>query len=341
MALGKDIAGASVVCDLSDMPHLLIAGATGSGKSVCMNTMITSILFRQTPDTCKMLMVDPKRVELATYDGIPHLLAPVVTDPKKAAGALKWVVEEMEKRYELFAASGVRNIEKYNEVMQADAQPGEPDQTLPFIVVFIDELADLMIVAAADVEDAICRLAQMARAAGIHLVIATQRPSVDVITGLIKANIPSRVAFAVSSQVDSRTILDMAGAERLLGRGDMLFCPVGAPKPVRVQGAYISDKEVETLVEFWKRQGSPEYKTPIMPTESKVETDTGDDELFDDAVNLVLSTGSASISMVQRRFRIGYARAARLIDMMELAGIVGPYQGSKPREILVDRNSRA
>ncbi|MGE5508287.1 MAG: DNA translocase FtsK, partial [Chitinophagales bacterium] len=259
LALGKDIGGAPVVCDLVDMPHLLIAGATGSGKSVCLNTLITSVLYRTRPDEVKLLMVDPKRVELAGYDGIPHLLAPVVTDPKKAATALKWVVEEMEKRYELFGQSGVRNIEKYNELIKAAAAevaamsepvpegepPLEPAKPLPYVIVLIDELADLMMVAAADVEDSICRLAQMARAAGIHLVIATQRPSVDVITGLIKANVPSRIAFAVSSQVDSRTILDMAGAERLLGKGDMLFCPVGAPKPVRVQGAYMNDREVE------------------------------------------------------------------------------------------------
>lgn len=348
LALGKDIAGAPVVCDLVDMPHLLIAGATGSGKSVCLNTLITSVLYRTRPDEVKLLMVDPKRVELAGYDGIPHLLAPVVTDPKKAATALKWVVEEMEKRYELFGQSGVRNIEKYNELMNAaaaehavltevvpDEAPPEPARPLPYVIVLIDELADLMMVAAADVEDSICRLAQMARAAGIHLVIATQRPSVDVITGLIKANVPSRIAFAVSSQVDSRTILDMAGAERLLGKGDMLFCPVGAPKPVRVQGAYMNDREVEALVAYWKRQGRPDYQASLMPTENRVETDVGDDELYDDAVKLVVTTGSASISMVQRRFRIGYARAARLIDMMELAGVVGPYQGSKPREVLV------
>lgn len=370
LALGKDIAGAPVVADLVNMPHLMIAGATGSGKSVCMNTMIASVLYRLRPDEVKLLMIDPKRVELTIYDGIPHLLAPVVTDPKKASAALKWVVEEMEKRYELFASSGVRNIDKYNELIGkaslevaaagentapsvpeeesldgggGRSEPGEAEapapppaeRPLPYIVVFIDELADLMMVAAAEVEDSVCRLAQMARAAGIHLVIATQRPSVDVITGLIKANIPSRAAFAVSSQVDSRTILDMAGAERLLGKGDMLFCPVGAVKPLRVQGAFITDREVEALVSFWKRQGRPEYQTNLGSSETRVETDTGDDELYEDAVRLVVSTGSASISMVQRRFRIGYARAARLIDMMELAGIVGPYQGSKPREVLV------
>jgi S-DNA-T family DNA segregation ATPase FtsK/SpoIIIE len=302
--------------------------------------------MRTTPDEVRLILVDPKRVEMGQYNGLPHLLTQVVTNPKKAANALRWAVEEMERRYDLLSEVGFRDIGGYNAAfdrgdLYQDPEAGLEYHRLPYILVVVDELADLMMVAARDVEESITRIAAMARAVGIHLVIATQRPSVDVITGLIKANIPSRVAFAVSSQVDSRTILDMAGAERLLGRGDMLFCPVGAPKPVRVQGAYISDKEVETLVEFWKRQGSPEYKTPIMPTESKVETDTGDDELFDDAVNLVLSTGSASISMVQRRFRIGYARAARLIDMMELAGIVGPYQGSKPREILVDRNSRA
>ncbi|MDI6870264.1 MAG: DNA translocase FtsK [Bacillota bacterium] len=350
LALGKDIAGVPIVCDLVDMPHLLIAGATGSGKSVCLNTMIASILYRLRPNEVKMLMIDPKRVELTVYDGIPHLLAPVVTDPKRAAVALKWVVEEMEKRYELFASSGVRSIDKYNALIARAAEeaaattsgtpggeggPAPAARPLPGVIVFIDELADLMMVAAAEVEDSICRLAQMARAAGIHLVIATQRPSVDVITGLIKANIPSRIAFAVSSQVDSRTILDMAGAERLLGKGDMLFCPVGAVKPLRVQGAYITDREVEALVEFWKRQGRPEYQADLGTNEVRVEAETGDDELYDDAVKLVVSTGNASISMIQRRFRIGYARAARLIDMMELAGIVGPYQGSKPREVLV------
>ncbi|MGE5552424.1 MAG: DNA translocase FtsK [Betaproteobacteria bacterium] len=352
LALGKDIAGVPTVCDLVDMPHLLIAGATGSGKSVCLNTMVASILYRLRPNEVKLLMIDPKRVELAVYDGIPHLLAPVVTDPKKASAALKWVVEEMEKRYELFASSGVRNIEKYNaliaraaEEVAATAAPsedvsgtqsGEREVTpLPYVVVFVDELADLMMVAAAEVEDSICRLAQMARAAGIHLVIATQRPSVDVITGLIKANIPSRVAFAVSSQVDSRTILDMAGAERLLGKGDMLFCPVGAAKPLRVQGAFMTDREVEALVGFWKRQGQPDYQADLGTSEARVEGEMGDDELYDDAVKLVVSTGNASISMIQRRFRIGYARAARLIDMMELNGVVGPYQGSKPREVLL------
>ncbi|HHW14760.1 MAG TPA: DNA translocase FtsK [Firmicutes bacterium] len=349
LALGKDIAGTPIVCDLVDMPHLLIAGATGSGKSVCLNTMVASLLYRLRPDEVKLLMIDPKRVELAVYDGIPHLLAPVVTDPKRAAAALKWVVEEMEKRYELFASNGVRNIDKYNALMlqaareaaAAGESAGEPEaeasevRPLPYVIVLIDELADLMMVAAAEVEDSICRLAQMARAAGIHLVIATQRPSVDVITGLIKANIPSRVAFAVSSQVDSRTILDMAGAERLLGKGDMLFCPVGAVKPLRVQGAYMTDREVESLVGFWKRQGRPEYQANLNLSETRIETETGDDELYDDAVKLVVSTGNASISMIQRRFRIGYARAARLIDMMELAGVVGPYQGSKPREELV------
>jgi S-DNA-T family DNA segregation ATPase FtsK/SpoIIIE len=348
LALGKDIAGTPIVCDLVDMPHLLIAGATGSGKSVCLNTMIASILYRLRPDEVKVLMIDPKRVELAAYDGTPHLLAPVVTDPKKAAAALKWVVEEMEKRYELFASSGVRNIDKYNalsarapeEATEAGEAVGPASgeaasRPLPYLVVCIDELADLMMVAAAEVEDSVCRLAQMARAAGIHLVIATQRPSVDVITGLIKANIPSRIAFAVSSQVDSRTILDMAGAERLLGKGDMLFCAVGAVKPLRVQGAYITDREVEALVGFWRRQGQPEYQADLQCGESRVADGAGDDELYDDAVRLVISTGNASISMVQRRFRIGYARAARLIDMMELAGVVGPYQGSKPREVLV------
>ncbi len=381
LALGKDIGGSPVISDLSKMPHLMIAGATGSGKSVCVNTLIASLLFKARPNEVKLLLIDPKRVELTNYDGIPHLMAPVVTDPRKAAGALRWVVEEMENRYKLFAANGVRNIEKYNELMASrqtapsgltpsgqtssgQASSGqaalsgqavssglaapsgqtapcggeiEPDRVLPYVVVFIDELADLMMVAAADVEEAICRLAQMARAAGIHLVIATQRPSVDVITGLIKANIPSRISFAVSSQVDSRTILDMAGAERLLGKGDMLFLPISAPKPVRVQGAFIMDREVESLVEFWKKQGKPEYQEGLVLQEKGGGQQDGepDDPLFEEAVQLVIKTGQASSSLLQRRFRIGYARAARLVDLMEMKGIVGPAQGSKPREVLV------
>ncbi|MCL6611950.1 MAG: DNA translocase FtsK [Peptococcaceae bacterium] len=332
VSLGKDIAGQAIVADLARMPHLLIAGATGSGKSVCLNTMIASILFKATPDQVKFLIIDPKMVELTTYNGIPHLISPVVTDPKKAATALRWAVKEMEYRYELFAAAGVRDIARYNNA------PGRKDtgQTLPYIVVIIDELADLMMVAPADVEDSICRLAQMARAAGMHLVIATQRPSVDVITGLIKANIPSRISFAVSSQVDSRTILDMGGAEKLLGKGDMLFFPVGAPKPIRVQGAYLSDREVESLVLFWKKQAEPVYDQSVAGELQRVgPEDNMEDELLPRAVEIFIETGHASISLLQRRLHIGYARAARLVDIMERRGIVGGYEGSKPRPVLM------
>ncbi len=333
--LGKDIAGKAIVADLSKMPHMLIAGATGSGKSVCMNTLIGSILFKATPSEVKLLMIDPKMVELATYNGIPHLISPVVTDPKKAASSLRWAVREMEKRYELFAKAGVRDMERFNRIVESGEFPHEAGP-LPSIVVVIDELADLMMVAPADVEDAICRLAQMARAAGMHLVIATQRPSVDVITGLIKANVPSRIAFAVSSQIDSRTILDMAGAEKLLGKGDMLFFPVGAAKPLRVQGAFMSDKEVEALVSFLREQGQPEFIEGVVQAESQNTVEQGEeDELFGEAVRILIECGQASISMLQRRLRIGYARAARLIDMMEERGIVGKYEGSKPRSILM------
>lgn len=335
MSLGKDIAGNPIVADLAKMPHLLIAGATGSGKSVCLNTLIASVLFKATPDEIKFLMIDPKMVELATYNGIPHLVSPVVTDPKKAATSLRWAVREMEHRYELFAAAGVRDITRYNK-MFVTKDPASSGQPLPLIVVIIDELADLMMVAPADVEDAVCRLAQMARAAGIHLVVATQRPSVDVITGLIKANIPSRVSFAVSSQIDSRTILDMAGAEKLLGKGDMLFFPVGASKPVRVQGAYLSDREVEDLVNFLKKQAEPVYDEKILIETPREEEPTEmEDELLAQAVYILIESGHASISMLQRRLHIGYARAARLIDIMEKRGIVGGYEGSKPRAILM------
>lgn len=335
VALGKDIAGNTIIGDLASMPHLLIAGATGSGKSVCMNTLIASILFKAKPDEVKLIMVDPKMVELTTYNGVPHLIAPVVTDPKKAAGSLRWVVREMEKRYEKFASSGVKDIKRYNKLVASMGAESDREP-LPFIVVVIDELADLMMVAPADVEDAICRLAQMARAAGIHLVVATQRPSVDVITGLIKANIPSRIAFAVSSSTDSRTILDMSGAEKLLGKGDMLFFPVGASKPVRVQGAFLSDKEVEAIVTYLKNQGQPEFEEGVIQPETSGSASRGEvDELFPEAVKIILESQQASISMVQRRLRVGYARAARLIDMMEERGIVGGYEGSKPRNILI------
>lgn len=334
VGLGKDIAGQPIFADLAKMPHLLVAGATGSGKSVCINTLITSILFKASPDDVKFILIDPKVVELSNYNGIPHLMTPVVTDAKKAASALNWAVQEMERRYAVFAASGVRDIARYNEIVD--------EGRLPLVVIIIDELADLMMVAPVDVEDAICRLAQKARAAGIHLVLATQRPSVDVITGIIKANIPSRISFAVSSQIDSRTILDMAGAEKLLGKGDMLFYPVGIPKPLRVQGAFISDNEVEELVDYIKRHGEPEYDDGITTCDTntnkgsdKNETDKPQDELLEDAVRLVLETGQASVSMLQRKFRIGYTRAARLIDYMEEMKIVGPNVGSKARDILM------
>lgn len=332
VGFGKDIAGNPILADLAKMPHLLIAGATGSGKSVCMNTLITSILFKARPDEVKFLMIDPKMVELTNYNGIPHLMSPVVTDSKKAATALRWIVREMEKRYEMFAGAGVKDIERYNNLLAKDGDAN----ILPQVVVVIDELADLMMVAPADVEDAICRLAQMARAAGIHLVVATQRPSVDVITGLIKANIPSRISFAVSSQIDSRTILDMAGAEKLLGKGDMLFFPTGASKPLRVQGAFLSDKEVDDLVNFLKKQGQPDYKEIPYTVETKTNHEAPeDDELLPQAVKIFIESGQASISMLQRRLRIGYTRAARLIDIMEERNIVGPYEGSKPRTILM------
>lgn len=334
VALGKDIAGNPVIADLAKMPHLLIAGATGSGKSVCLNALICSLLFKATPQELKLLMIDPKMVELTQYNGIPHLLAPVVSQPKKAATALHWMVNEMEKRYQLFAETGVKDITRYNRLQQKE---NNGQETLPLVVVLIDELADLMMVAPADVEDAICRLAQMARAAGIHLVVATQRPSVDVITGLIKANISSRIAFAVSSQVDSRTILDMAGAERLLGRGDMLFLPIGASKPIRVQGVYVSDREVEDLVTYVKQQGRPEYNPNFLKgEEAGEENNEASDELFPAAVRVVLETGQASISMLQRRLRVGYTRAARLMDMMEARGFVGGHEGTKPRAILTN-----
>lgn len=336
VALGRDISGDAVVAELNKMPHLLIAGATGSGKSVCINGIITTILMRTKPHEVKMMMIDPKKVELNVYNGIPHLLAPVVTDPRKASRALKKVVAEMERRYELFSDTGTRNIEGYNEFIRKYNQSTDEKQPLlPYIVVIVDELADLMMVASSDVEDAITRLAQMARAAGIHLIIATQRPSVDVITGVIKANIPSRIAFSVSSQTDSRTILDMGGAEKLLGKGDMLFLPVGASKPIRVQGAFLSDDEVERVVQHCIEQQKATYQEEMIPDDNDEMMDEVDDELYDDAVQLVTEMQSASVSMLQRRFRIGYTRAARLIDAMEARGIVGPYEGSKPRTVLV------
>ncbi len=332
VALGRDISGEPIVADLTKMPHLLVAGATGSGKSVCINGLIMSILFKAKPEEVKLMMVDPKMVELNVYNGIPHLLAPVVTDPRRASVALKKVVAEMERRYNLFAKTGSRNIEMYNAQIE-----GAP---LPYIVVIVDELADLMMVAPGEVEDAICRLAQMARASGIHLIIATQRPSVDVITGVIKANIPSRIAFGVSSMADSRTILDMGGAEKLLGRGDMLSLPMGASKPVRVQGAFVSDKEVEEVVRFVKEQQEVRYNEEMIPGDVQEEQQpVVDDELYDQAVQIVSEAQTASASLLQRRLRVGYTRAARLIDMMEAQGVVGPYEGSKPREVRLPRPS--
>jgi DNA segregation ATPase FtsK/SpoIIIE, S-DNA-T family len=342
IGLGRDITGEAVLAELNKMPHLLVAGATGSGKSVCINGIITSILMRAKPHEVKLMMIDPKMVELNVYNGVPHLLAPVVTDAKKASQALKKVVNEMERRYELFSHTGTRNIEGYNEYIKRYNNEEEANQPLlPFIVVIVDELADLMMVASSDVEDSITRLAQMARAAGIHLIIATQRPSVDVITGVIKANIPSRIAFAVSSMTDSRTILDMGGAEKLLGRGDMLFLPVGSSKPVRVQGAFLSDDEVEEIVNYVIGQQKAQYQEEMIPEDVPENTSEVEDDLYSDAVDLVVEMQTASVSMLQRRFRIGYSRAARLIDEMELRGIVGPYEGSKPRNVLVAKSEEA
>ena len=342
IALGKDVAGNTQLADIAKMPHVLIAGSTGSGKSVCINTIITSIIYNAKPSEVKLVMVDPKVVELSVYNGIPHLLIPVVTDPKKAAGALAWAVQEMDDRYNKFASKGVRDLKGYNKAIEKEEENGK----LPQIVIIVDELADLMMVAAKDVEEAICRLAQKARAAGMHLVIATQRPSVDVITGLIKANIPSRIAFAVSSQVDSRTILDTVGAEKLLGKGDMLFFPSGAPKPSRVQGAFVSDDEVEKIVDFVKSNGTATYSEDILETiENSNKTDkelaqenTADDDtdpFLMDAIQTVVETGQASTSFIQRRFKVGYARAGRIIDQMEERGVIAGYQGSKPREVLM------
>lgn len=344
LALGKNVGGEAVIADVAKMPHVLIAGSTGSGKSVCINTLITSILYKAKPNEVKLLMVDPKVVELSVYNGIPHLLIPVVTDPKKAAGALAWAVQEMVNRYSLFANKGVRDIKGYNAAIEKEGGTGK----LPQIVIIIDELADLMMVAAKDVEDAICRLAQMARAAGMHLVIATQRPSVDVITGIIKANIPSRIAFAVSSQVDSRTILDSVGAEKLLGKGDMLFYPSGASKPTRVQGSFVSDGEVEKIVDFLKfNGGEAKYNEDIIESIEKansteqeldrMEEEDDTDPLLMEAIDTVVETGQASTSFIQRRFKVGYARAGRIIDQMEERGIISGYQGSKPREVLITK----
>jgi S-DNA-T family DNA segregation ATPase FtsK/SpoIIIE len=345
IALGKDIAGVAQVADLCRMPHLLIAGSTGSGKSVCVNSIIMSILFRSSPEDVKLILIDPKVVELAEYNGIPHLLMPVVTEPRKAAGALASAVAEMERRYHLFAENGVRDIKTYNKLA---AETGMLDK-MPYIAIVIDELADLMMVVGKDVEDSICRIAQKARAAGMHLIVATQRPSVDVITGLIKANIPSRIAFAVSSQVDSRTILDGAGAEKLLGMGDMLFMPVGAPKPIRIQGTYVKDAEISRVLEFIKRDGVAQYDENMIAAMEKHTTQEknsgskdegesdGGDPMFKQAVEVVIDAGQASTSLLQRRCKLGYARAARIMDEMEQRGVIGPYEGAKPRAVLISR----
>lgn len=349
-AIGKDIAGEAVVGNISRLPHLLIAGTTGSGKSVCMNSLIISLLYKSDPDDVKLIMIDPKMVELGVYNGIPHLYIPVVTDPKKAAGALQWAVTEMLKRYRLFSELGVRNLEAYNQHLIENDQP-----KLPNVVVVIDELADLMLVASKDVEESICRVAQMGRAAGMHLVIATQRPSADVITGLMKANIPSRIAFAVSSALESRIILDNSGAEKLIGMGDMLYAPIGCGKPMRVQGAFVSDEERDAIVEFIKKQATAQYSEDVMAQIEKAAEDKnangkghGDDddiggkpeydELLPQAVDVIFDTKQASVSMLQRRLKLGYSRAARIVDQMEEMGIIGPFEGSKPRQILITRD---
>ena len=348
VALGKDVAGQIIIADIAKMPHALIAGATGSGKSVCINTLITSIIYKAKPSEVKLVMVDPKVVELSVYNGIPHLLIPVVTDPKKAAGALAWAVQEMDNRYNVFAQKGVRDLKGYNALIEKENGQGK----LPQIVIIIDELADLMMVAAKEVEDSICRLAQKARAAGMHLIIATQRPSVDVITGIIKANIPSRIAFSVSSQVDSRTILDQIGAEKLLGKGDMLYFPSGAPKPTRIQGAFVSDDEVEKIVSFVKSNGEAQYSEDILETiensnkpekELKEDGDPDDDTdpFLMDAIDVVVETGQASTTFIQRKFKVGYARAGRIIDQLEERGIISGYQGSKPRQVLMTKEKLA
>ncbi|MGN1097712.1 MAG: DNA translocase FtsK, partial [Clostridia bacterium] len=340
-ALGKDVSGKIRIADISKMPHLLIAGSTGSGKSVCINSLIASIIYKADPNEVKMIMIDPKVVELQVYNGIPHLLIPVVTDPRRAAGALNWAVQEMVKRYKLFAECNVRNLAGYNELAQVNGE-----RKLEQIIIIVDELADLMMVSAKEVEDSICRLAQMARAAGMYLVIATQRPSVDVITGLIKANVPSRIAFAVANQIDSRTILDMGGAEKLLGKGDMLFLPMGANSPVRIQGAFATDAEIESIVEYIKQDFTAKYDEDVMEhiergAESgsdRREDDEEADDMLPAAIQAVVEAGQASASLLQRRLKVGYARAGRLIDQLEERGIIGPQEGSKPRAVLMSRS---
>ena len=349
-ALGRDIGGRNIIGNIEKLPHVLIAGTTGSGKSVCTNSLIISLLYKSTPDEVRFIMVDPKMVELAPYNGIPHLLIPVVTDPKKAAGALQWAVFEMMKRYKTFSENGVKKLEEYNKL----AAVREDLEKLPSVVVVIDELADLMLVAAKEVEESICRVAQMGRAAGVHLVIATQRPSADVITGLMKANIPSRIAFAVASSLESRIILDTTGAEKLVGKGDMLYAPLGEGKPTRVQGCFISPEEIEDVVSYVKETGEANYSQEVIAqieqsvqekenkgskgTSAAADTESSDeDELLPAAVDVVLETGQASVSMLQRRLKLGYSRAARLVDQMEERGIVGPFEGSKPRQLLITR----
>ncbi len=354
-AVGKDIGGSCIVGNIAKMPHLLIAGTTGSGKSVCMNSIIISLLYKARPEDVKLIMVDPKMVELGIYNGIPHLLIPVVTDPKKAAGSLQWAVTEMLRRYKLMSDAGVRDLESYNSIVEAEEEDG---QTMPQVVIIIDELADMMMVAAKEVEDSICRIAQMGRAAGMHLIIATQRPSADVITGLMKANIPSRIAFSVASSMESRIILDTMGAEKLVGKGDMLFAPIGSGKPLRVQGCFVTDGEVETVAEFVKSNSAADYNQEVLeeiekkaqqagkktasaadPEPSSEELDG--DEMLPAAVDVILETGQASVSMLQRRLKLGYARAARIVDEMEEKGIVGPFQGAKPRAILITKEQWA
>jgi S-DNA-T family DNA segregation ATPase FtsK/SpoIIIE len=336
LGLGNDVSGASIVADLTRMPHLLIAGATGQGKSVCINALITSLLFQVTPEHLRLILIDPKRVELTGYNGLPHLALPVLVESHQAAAALRWAVAEMDRRYKIFSAEGVRNIAAYNEKATQRAA-----RQIPYIVIVIDELADLMMVAAGEIEELICRIAQLARAVGIHLVLATQRPSTDIITGLIKANIPSRIAFAVGSQVDSRVILDTGGAEKLLGRGDMLYQPVDAGKPTRIQGAFVSDPEVEAVVNFWKSQGGPRFMEEILEEGHGTEWEKGEtserklDPLFARAARAVCAEGSASVSLVQRKFNVGYSRAGRIVDQLAEHYVVGSYQGSKSREVLM------
>ncbi|MDI6715781.1 MAG: DNA translocase FtsK, partial [Actinomycetota bacterium] len=333
VGIGKDIAGNPILADIGDMPHLLIAGATGSGKSVCINSILVSLLMRCRPDQAKMILVDPKRVELVPYSDIPHLITPVVTNPKQAASALTWAVGEMEDRFQVLAEYGARNIDQYNSIIAK--QKDEAIPPMPYMLIVIDELADLMMVAAGEVEDAICRIAQLARAVGIHLIVATQRPSTDIITGLIKANITHRIAFAVSSQIDSRVILDTPGAEKLVGKGDMLYSTPAFSKPIRIQGAFLTEQEIELCTSFCKKQAKPEYRQEVLEDRRSQFGFDYDDPLLDEAIRIVVNAGQASVSMLQRRLRLGYSRAARLIDMMEAKGIVGAYEGSKPRAVLL------